>query len=470
MRFLQGMSIAETAGVLGRSEGAVKQLQLRGVRNLAKLMPEGIRVMSRDTSIAATAAQPRDPPAGVVGWCRRLITGTAPATTRTDRSDEPPAPGATTRRATSTPSSREPGATTSTPAAAELLELVGALRSVPAPQARPEFVADLRERLMLAAESELRAGPAPRRERDDAPGSRSSRGAPAASGASAIALGAVAIVGATTSMAVASQGAIPGDALYPLKRAIENTQAGFSVGDDAKGETILGNASGRLDEVDKLTRRSDAGRRSWSRETLNTFSDQATEAGDLLIADYEQHGNEASIQQLHEFTANSIDTLARLEAVDPAGAPHDALLNAAAGRSFALDAGRCSMCARTAATRHHRDPGAAAGQWRQALDDVADASRRPLPARRRPTPHPRPAQADRAARATSPAASTRPRPRHDPVDARPRRRRAGERHRRPAPPTSCQGTATRQRRRERRQGGKGNKPQAGRPQPGHRRR
>jgi RNA polymerase sigma-70 factor (ECF subfamily) len=43
MRFLQGMSIAETAEVLGRSEGAVKQLQLRAVRNLAKLMPEGMR-------------------------------------------------------------------------------------------------------------------------------------------------------------------------------------------------------------------------------------------------------------------------------------------------------------------------------------------------------------------------------------------------------------------------------------------
>jgi RNA polymerase sigma-70 factor (ECF subfamily) len=37
------MSTAETALALGRSEGAVKQLQLRGVRNLAKLVPEGIR-------------------------------------------------------------------------------------------------------------------------------------------------------------------------------------------------------------------------------------------------------------------------------------------------------------------------------------------------------------------------------------------------------------------------------------------
>lgn len=43
MRFLQGLSIAETAAALGRSDGAVKQLQLRGVRNLAKLLPEGLR-------------------------------------------------------------------------------------------------------------------------------------------------------------------------------------------------------------------------------------------------------------------------------------------------------------------------------------------------------------------------------------------------------------------------------------------
>ena len=43
MRFLQGLSIAETAAILQRSEGAVKQLQLRGVRNLAKRLPEEVR-------------------------------------------------------------------------------------------------------------------------------------------------------------------------------------------------------------------------------------------------------------------------------------------------------------------------------------------------------------------------------------------------------------------------------------------
>ncbi len=43
MRFIQGMSIAETAAALKRSEGAVKQLQLRAVRSLAKRVPGDLR-------------------------------------------------------------------------------------------------------------------------------------------------------------------------------------------------------------------------------------------------------------------------------------------------------------------------------------------------------------------------------------------------------------------------------------------
>ena len=41
MRFMEGLSIAETAQVLDRSEGAIKQLQLRAVRNLAKSLTKG---------------------------------------------------------------------------------------------------------------------------------------------------------------------------------------------------------------------------------------------------------------------------------------------------------------------------------------------------------------------------------------------------------------------------------------------
>jgi RNA polymerase sigma-70 factor, ECF subfamily len=42
LRFLQGLSVAETAAAMGRSDGAIKQLQLRAVRALAKLVPEPV--------------------------------------------------------------------------------------------------------------------------------------------------------------------------------------------------------------------------------------------------------------------------------------------------------------------------------------------------------------------------------------------------------------------------------------------
>lgn len=42
LRFLQGLSVAETAAVLERSDGAVKQLQLRAVRALSKLVPQTV--------------------------------------------------------------------------------------------------------------------------------------------------------------------------------------------------------------------------------------------------------------------------------------------------------------------------------------------------------------------------------------------------------------------------------------------
>ena len=43
LRFLHGLSVAETAEVMGKRDGAIKALQHRAVRRLAGLLPEGLR-------------------------------------------------------------------------------------------------------------------------------------------------------------------------------------------------------------------------------------------------------------------------------------------------------------------------------------------------------------------------------------------------------------------------------------------
>jgi RNA polymerase sigma-70 factor (ECF subfamily) len=43
LRFMQGLSVAETASIMNRSEGAIKALQHRAVRRLAQLLPSGLR-------------------------------------------------------------------------------------------------------------------------------------------------------------------------------------------------------------------------------------------------------------------------------------------------------------------------------------------------------------------------------------------------------------------------------------------
>ena len=198
---------------------------------------------------------------------------------------------------------------------AELLEVVGTLRSTPAPEARPEFVADLRSRLMTAAAQELvQVTPTPA-DRLTVTQRRTPR-----ERRLAIAVGGVAILGATTSMAVAAQTALPGDVLYPLKRALENAQTGVRVDDASKGSSLLANARGRLAEIDQLTRSEQGQDLVAIEDTLEAFSEQATEASDLLLADYTETGTETSIVELQDFTAQSLATLEELSAILPAAA------------------------------------------------------------------------------------------------------------------------------------------------------
>ncbi|WP_134741203.1 DUF5667 domain-containing protein [Nocardioides sp. 503] len=193
----------------------------------------------------------------------------------------------------------------------DLLELVQGLRAVPPVEARPEFVAGLRERLMTAADSALApATDAETRARLTVTPRRTPRERRVA-----VAIGGFAIVAATTSMAMAAQTALPGDTLYPLKRALENARAGVQSDDGDRGSALLHNASGRLEEADELAQ--DRGDGAAIADTLHAFSDQASAASDALIADYQSTGEESPIAELRDFTADSLAELEGLESLVP---------------------------------------------------------------------------------------------------------------------------------------------------------
>ncbi|MBA3780311.1 MAG: hypothetical protein H0X12_00430 [Nocardioides sp.] len=209
---------------------------------------------------------------------------------------------------------------------APLFDLVSQLQAVAPPAPRADYLTDLRARLMVeadsvlvtvdtAAEARLRLTPsdptARRRERR-----------------LATVLGGAALIGATASVAVAAQGALPGQTLYPVKRAIENVRTDVSTSDGAKASMLLANASGRLDEIDQLAREGSAAGIAALPGTLDTFSDQAGQAAELLLDDYRRTGREGSITELRDFTGESMTMLARLEGTLPDGA-RDELLHAA---------------------------------------------------------------------------------------------------------------------------------------------
>lgn len=233
---------------------------------------------------------------------------------------------------------------------ADLLPLVGALRAVPDAPARPEFVADLRSRLLAEAATALAPTPVDELDRLRLPGRRSTDrpgdgGVPRRQRRLAAAVGTIAVLGASTGVAAASQSALPGDALYPVKRALESAHVRLSTDEAGKGTTLLASARDRLDEVDALASQDEVGDDVRIAETLETFGDQAREGSDLLLADYTETADPRSVAAVHDFASGSLDRLADLEPLVPAPA-HDALLRAA-GTLVAIDreAGqRCPTC------------------------------------------------------------------------------------------------------------------------------
>src|SRR6478735_5806570 len=145
---------------------------------------------------------------------------------------------------------------------AELLEVVAGLRAVPPATPRPEFVASLRERLMVEADTALVRQP-PASSRLAMPAS--SRTRQRRLGAL---LGGVALVGSAATMAVAAQTALPGESLYGVKRGIESAQVRLAPDDADRGRTLLAQAGTRLTELEELAA-GDAGRDELVPETLD---------------------------------------------------------------------------------------------------------------------------------------------------------------------------------------------------------
>ncbi|MFT4082833.1 MAG: DUF5667 domain-containing protein [Nocardioides sp.] len=238
---------------------------------------------------------------------------------------------------------------------ADLVALVGELREVTPPAPRPEFVADLRERLMTAAATELTEAARQAEERNDRLTVRRLSD-PTKAGRRrrrmAVGIAALVIVGGTTGTALASQNALPGDTLYPVKRAVENLRTGLSISDHAKGTQLLGDAGTRLEEVRELAESiaqttpggtADSHDAASMEQTLEAFSSQATKGSDLLLDDYRAHQDASSIKALHTFTSDGIDQLAQLEPVVPDDAK-DALGDAAQ-TLLSIDQTAASLCA-----------------------------------------------------------------------------------------------------------------------------
>jgi hypothetical protein len=210
----------------------------------------------------------------------------------------------------------EDGSAVRTSSYADLLDVVGGLRATQAPVADPTFVAALRELLITEAETVLSAAAADLAEIDER-----LRLAPAAPRVRrrnrrlAAAITGVVLVGGSAAMAVASQSALPGDALYPIKRDIESAHAGLTFDRAGRGQVLLHSASSRLDEAETLSRPdADPARVD---DALDALTAQAIAGSDLLMQDYQSSGDESSVTTVRTFTASTMARLHDLESVLP---------------------------------------------------------------------------------------------------------------------------------------------------------
>jgi Domain of unknown function (DUF5667) len=194
----------------------------------------------------------------------------------------------------------------------ENVDLVDAVRATSVQTAHQEFVADLRAQLMAAAVDELSGldeQPAP-----EAPGPRDNRRAPAQPRLRrrlAAAATAFVVAGGSFGLVAASAQSIPGDMLYPVKRATERAELMLREG-AGEGRALLDHAATRLDEVEALVAGGESDSDDLIAKTLADFTEDANAGGELLFDAYSESGSPDDIDDVRRFTAESAERLERL--------------------------------------------------------------------------------------------------------------------------------------------------------------
>ncbi|MFB7665776.1 DUF5667 domain-containing protein [Kitasatospora sp. NPDC056138] len=211
-------------------------------------------------------------------------------------------------------------------AMAELLGMAQALGSLPAPELSSEARSLQRAQLMAAFEREWAGGTAhdggpavrvPQQRRHRAV--RAIRGSRWGRRLAIGGLVAGVAVGSFAGAAAASSNALPGDALYGMKRGLEGIRLDWAGSDAERGSLLLDQASTRLEEAQGLLGRSStssglsSGTVDQLRRALDDMHAEAIRGRELLRSVYRSNGSLAPMRTLATFADGEDERWAALQ-------------------------------------------------------------------------------------------------------------------------------------------------------------